>query len=279
MQTDSIKNLDIDKLKSIAKQIRIDIIKMLAEVGSGHPASALGTTDIFTSLYFYILNHNSKNPSWAGRDYFLLSNGHICPVLYATLARAGYFSLDELKTLRQLNSRLQGHPHFGSLPGVENTSGSLGQGLSLAAGLAYALKLDQKQNYVYCSLSDAETQEGQTLEALMFAHKYKLDNLIAFIDRNKIQIEGPTSKIMPLEPYAAKFKSFGWRVFETNGHNFIDIIETFHQAKQIKNMASLIIFNTVAGKGVDFMEKDHRWHGKVPNQEETKLAIEQLAAF
>lgn len=267
------------ELYETARQIRESIIEMLLEAKSGHSAGPLDMTDVFTALYFHVLKHDPHNPTWSQRDWVFLSNGHICPVLYATLAQAGYFPREELLTLRKINSRLQGHPEYASLPGIESTSGPLGQGLSQACGVAYALKMDEKPNQVYCLTSDAEHQEGQTWEAYMFAAKYKLSNLTVLIDRNNIQIEGTTEDVMSLEPLAAKLTSFGWHVQETDGHNIEAIIDACNQARAVSYAPSVIICNTIAGKGVEFMEGDYRWHGTPPNAEQAKEALDQLRSL
>jgi len=263
------------QLRQKANAIRQNIIKMLVKAGSGHSAGSLGMADVFTALYFNILKHDPKKPNWKDRDFLILSNGHICPALYAALAEAGYFKKEELATLRKLGSRLQGHPHRG-LPGVENTSGPLGQGLSQAAGLAYALKMDGKKNTVYCLMSDGEHDEGQTWEAVMFAGKNKLPNLTAIMDRNNIQIDGNTEDVMPLEPLRAKYEAFNWHVLEIDGHNLEQIIDAAGEAKAIWNKPVMIIANTIPGKGVDFMEYDYTWHGKPPTPEEAERALREL---
>lgn len=255
---------DIKQLELKANAIRQDIIKMLLEAGSGHSAGPLGMADIFTALYFNILNHDPKKPDWEERDRLVLSNGHICPVWYATLAHAGYFPISELKTLRKLGTRLQGHPHRG-LPGVETTSGPLGSGLSQACGMALALTMDGKKNWVYSLTSDGEHDAGNTWEAIMFASKYKLNNLTVIIDRNNIQIDGFTENIMPLEPLREKYEAFGWHVLEVDGHNFQEIIDACGEAKAIFNKPVVIIAHTIPGKGVDFMEKHFEWHGSPPD--------------
>ncbi len=259
-----------------AVTIRQSIVKMLLKAKSGHSAGALGMTDVFTALYFVILKHNPTKPWWSGRDLVLLSNGHICPVWYATLAEAGYFPKSELQTLRQIDSRLQGHPHLKSAPGVENTSGPLGQGISQACGLALSLKIDKKTNQVYCFMSDAEFQEGQTWEAFLLAYKYRLDNMTVLIDRNTIQIEGSTETVMPLEPLQEKLLSFGWHVQNIDGHNFQSIIDACNLAKSVSAKPSVIICNTIPGKGVSFMESDYHWHGLPPNQEQAAQALSEL---
>lgn len=269
-------------LEIIANQIRGDIIKMLEEAGSGHSAGSLGMADILTAFYFHILKHDPKNPNWPERDRLVLSNGHICPVLYATLARAGYFPLEELKKLRKISSKLQGHPHRKSLPGIENTSGPLGLGLSQAIGMALALKADgsagssQAKSHVYCLMSDAEHQEGNTWEAIMCAGKYKLNNLIAVVDRNNIQISGFTEEVMLLEPLRDKYEVFNWHVLEVDGHNIMHFISIVNEAKNIFEKPTVIIAHTVPGKGVDFMENDYFWHGTPPNKKQAREALKEL---
>lgn len=272
----SITAQEIHQLEERANLIRQDIIQMLLEAGSGHSAGPLGMADVFTALYFHILNHDPKNPNWEDRDRLILSNGHICPVRYAAMAHAGYFPISELQTLRKLGSRLQGHPHRTSLPGLETTSGPLGSGLSQSCGLALAAKIDQKKWRVICLMSDGEQEEGNTWEAAMLAGKYKLNNLTALIDRNNIQIDGFTENIMPLEPLREKYEAFGWHVLEIDGHNIEEIIDAFSQAKAIFEKPTVIIAHTIPGKGVDFMENKFEWHGKPPNKEEARLALAQL---
>lgn len=272
----SITAQEIHKLEERANLIRQDIIQMLLEAGSGHSAGPLGMADVFTALYFHVLNHDPKNPNWGDRDRLILSNGHICPVRYAAMAHAGYFPISELQTLRKLGSRLQGHPHRTSLPGLETTSGPLGSGLSQSCGLALAAKIDQKKWRVICLMSDGEQEEGNTWEAAMLAGKYKLNNLTALIDRNNIQIDGFTENIMPLEPLREKYEAFGWHVLEIDGHNIEEIIDAFSQAKAIFEKPTVIIAHTIPGKGVDFMENKFEWHGKPPNKEEAKLALGKL---
>ena len=266
----------IKLLEEIANRVRESIIETLVEAGSGHSAGSLGMADIFTAFYFHILKHDPQNPHWEDRDRLILSNGHICPVRYVAMAYAGYFPLEELKTLRKLNSRLQGHPHRTALPGVETTSGPLGSGLGQAIGMALASRLDKKNYRVYCLMSDGEQDEGNTWESAMFAGKNKLNNLTAFIDRNNIQIDGYTENIMPLEPLKDKYESFGWHVLEIDGHNFEQIVDAVNVAKTIYEKPTVIIAHTIPGRGVSFMEKDYLWHGKPPTKEEAELALKEL---
>ena len=265
-----------NKQLNLATSIRESIVEMLLEAGSGHPAGALGMTDVFVALYFSILKHDPKNPSWEERDRVILSNGHICPALYATLAEAGYFPKSELKTLRKIDSKLQGHPHYNSIPGIENTSGPLGQGLSQAIGIATAFKLDKKTNKVYCLMSDGEQQEGQNWEAYMYAGNNKLNNLIVLIDRNNIQISGYTKDVMSLQPLKNKLTAFNWNVLDIDGHSFEDIITACHKAQETQEQPTVIICNTIPGKGVSFMENLPEWHGKPPSDKEAKIAINEL---
>ncbi len=274
--------LDEAKLKDLkqkANKIRQLIIEMLVEAGSGHSAGPLGMADIFTAFYFHILNHYPKNPSSPDRDRLVLSNGHICPVQYAAMALAGYFPIEELKTLRKINSRLQGHPHRTSLPGLETTSGPLGEGISQAIGIALAGKMNKKNYHVYCLTSDGEHEEGNTWEAVMFAAKNKLNNLIQVIDRNYIQIDGATEDIMPLDPLKEKYEAFNWNVLEVDGNDIKSFIEAIEKAKLALDKPTIIIAKTIPGKGVSFMENDYRWHGKTPNKEEAKKALEELKAY
>lgn len=259
-----------------AQQIRKAILQMLFVAGSGHAAGALGMADVFTALYFEILKHDPTNPEWTDRDRLLVSNGHICPVWYATLSAAGYFPEEELATLRKLGSRLQGHPHLGSLPGVENTGGPLSQGISQAAGVALGFKMDKTDQRVYVITSDGEHQEGQTWETYMFASAHALDNLTVFIDSNNIQIGGKVSNVMPIEPLKDKIEAFGWQVLGIDGHDFAAIFEATKTAKNTHGTPTAIICTTIPGKGVSFMENDHTWHGKGPNQEELAKARIEL---
>jgi len=266
----------LEYLEELANRIREKVIEMLLEAGSGHSAGPLGMADIFTAFYFHILKHDPEKPMWPERDRLVLSNGHICPVLYVTLAYAGYFHLEELKTLRKLDSRLQGHPHRTALPGLETTSGPLGSGLSQAIGMALAAKLNEKKYRVYCLTSDGEHDEGNHWEAVMFAGKNKLNNLTVVVDRNNIQIDGFTENVMPLESLKAKYEAFNWHVLEIDGHNMQDLVDAVSEAEAIYEKPTVIIAHTIPGKGVSFMERDFRWHGKPPSKEEAKKALHEL---
>lgn len=273
--------LTITQLEHKAMTIRKDIIAMLEHAGSGHSAGPLGLSDIFAALYFNILSINPDEPEWAERDIFFLSNGHCVPVQYAAMAERGFFDKDELKTLRKLGSRLQGHPEREKLPGLENTSGPLGSGVSQAAGYAYTMQYIDGINHrwVYFVTGDGELDEGNIWEAAMFAGKYKLGNLIGFIDRNNIQIDGSTEDVMPLEDLRGKWESFGWHVQEIDGHNIESIIDAASMARAITNKPSIIIAHTIPGKGVDFMEYDYHWHGMAPNSDQAKVALKKLRSL
>ena len=255
----------LELLERHAVSIREDIITMLEEAGSGHSAGPLGMADIYAALYFSVLRHDPKKPEWAERDRLILSCGHTCPVRYAAMAEAGYFPRKELLTLRKFGTRLHGHPHNLALPGLETSSGPLGQGLSQAAGMALAAKMDGKKWRTYCVVSDGEHQEGQIWEAVMFAGNRKLNNLTAILDRNYIQIDGPTESIMPLEPFADKYRAFNWHVIEIDGHNMQEILDACKEAEAVADRPTLILAHTIPGKGVDFMEGDYRWHGVPPD--------------
>jgi len=272
------KNLTITDLRHKAYTIREDIIRMLEHAGSGHSAGPLGLAEVFTALYFDIMHIDPKNPEWDERDYFFLSNGHCVPVQYATMAEAGYFDKEELLTLRKFGSRLQGHPERTRLPGLENTSGPLGSGLSQAAGVAYTLQYIDKQpkRFVYVVTGDGELDEGNIWEAAMFASQNKLAQLIVFVDRNNIQIDGTTDHVMNLEDLHGKWESFGWHVQEIDGHNIESVIDAASMARAITNKPSVIITHTIPGKGVDFMEYDYHWHGMPPNSEQAKDALHKL---
>lgn len=270
--------LTITQLEHKTNQIREDIIRMLEAARSGHSAGSLGLAEVVTALYFNIMNIRPEEPEWKDRDIFMLSNGHTVPVQYAAMAERGYFPTDELMTLRKLGSRLQGHPERTKLPGLETTSGPLGSGLSQAAGYAYALQyLDhQLHRFVYCVTGDGELDEGNIWEAAMFAGKYKLSQLIVFVDRNNIQIDGSTDEVMPLEDLAGKWRSFGWHVQEIDGHNIESIIDAASMARAITNKPSVVLTHTIPGKGVDFMEYDYKWHGAPPNHEQAQEALAKL---
>ncbi len=281
-----MQKLSINEIKYKANDIRQDIIEMLLAAGSGHSAGPLDMADVFASLYFTVLEHDPDHPTWEGRDYLILSCGHICPVLYATLGEAGYFPKEELKTLRKFGTRLQGHPHNLELPGIETSSGPLAQGSSQAVGIAYGLRMDHKRNRVYLIMSDGEQQEGQTWEAVMFAGKNKLSNITAIMDRNNIQIDGYTEEVMPLEGLKAKYEAFNWHVLEVDGHNPQHIIDACMEAKAIYEKPTLIIAHTIPGKGVDFMEGNYLWHGappgvmdipgSPPKKEQAEVALREL---
>lgn len=270
MQEDDIKILD-----EKARTIRKHIINMIFEAGSGHPGGSLSSVDILTALYFHTMRHNALEPKWTDRDRFILSKGHAAPALYATLAEAGYFPVKELLSLRKIGSMLQGHPD-NNVPGVDVSSGSLGQGLSIACGLALAAKLDNKVYRVYTLLGDGECDEGQIWEAAILASHYKLNNLTTIVDRNGLQIDGPTEKIMCLEPIAGKWKAFGWHVIEIDGNKIVEIIAALNEAKKISGRPTVIIAHTFKGKGVSFMEWISAFHGKTLSKEELKIALQEL---
>lgn len=268
--------LKIQNLQKIAKDVRKDIVEMLYSAQSGHPGGSLSITDILTTLYFYEMNINVNNPKDENRDRLILSKGHCSPALYSCLAEKGFFPKEDLKTFRKINSYLQGHPDMKKIPGVDMTSGSLGQGLSVANGIAIAGKLDNKSYRVYCIMGDGEIEEGQIWEAAMASSKYKLDNLCAIVDNNNLQIDGKIEDVMSPYPINKKFESFGFNVIEIDGHNFEEIINAFEDAKKVKEKPTVIIAKTVKGKGVSYMENQVGWHGKAPNEEEYKLALEEL---
>jgi len=272
----ALTDIEVRELEVQAQKIRETIIEMLVAAGSGHTAGPLGMADIFTALYFRVMTHNPLSPTWDERDRLFLSNGHITPVRYATMAHAGYFPVEECLTLRKFGSRLQGHPEREKLPGVESTSGPLGSGLSQASGYAYAARMDKKKFQVYCALSDGEHNEGNLWEAMLFAGKYKLSNLTAIIDRNNIQIDGNTEDIMPLEPLRDKYEAFNWHVLEIDGHNIPQFVAACEEAKAIYEKPTVIIAHTIPGKGVKEIEKDFRWHGKPPKADEAKRFLDEL---
>lgn len=270
--------LNLDEMNEMAKTIRRDIVKMIYEAGSGHPGGSLSSTDILVALYFSKMNHNPLKPTDENRDRFILSKGHICPAVYAVLARAGYFSVDELMTLRKIFSRLQGHPATNKdLPGIEVSAGSLGQGLSVATGIALGAKMDKKEFKTFCLTGDGELQEGQIWEAVMTAAHYNLDNLICIVDKNNLQIDGTVQEVMNLDPLADKWKAFNWHVVECNGHSIEELCKAYDEALSYKGKPVCIIANTVKGKGVSFMEDQAGWHGKAPNKEQCALALQELA--
>ena len=268
---------NIPELENRANEIRKDIVKALLNAGTGHSAGPLGMADVFTALYFGVMKHDPKNPKMEDRDRMVLSAGHICPVWYATLANAGYFPRDEvINTLRKLGTRFHGHPHNMAAPGIENSAGPLGQGTSIAVGMALTAKMDAKRWRVFCVTGDGELEEGQCWEAIWFAGKNRLHNLTFLVDRNNIQIDGFTEDIMPLEPLRDKFEAFGWHVLEIDGHNIRQIIDACNEANSIFEKPSVIICHTIPGKGVDFMEWKYEWHGKPPNKQEADLALKEL---
>ncbi|MEK7613532.1 MAG: transketolase [Patescibacteria group bacterium] len=278
-----MKHITEEKVQELEKKaclIRETTLRSLVASGErgtgGHTAGPLGMADIFTVLYFHTLNHDPKNPGWEERDRLILSHGHITPVRYVAMAHAGYFPVEECMTLRQFGSRLQGHPERHFLPGVETTSGPLGSGLSQASGIAYAAKMDKKKFFTFCLMSDGEQQEGNTWEAVMFAAKYRLNNLIAIMDRNNIQITGNTEDVMPLEPLSDKYRAFNWHVLEIDGHNIEEIADAVEEAKSIKEKPTLILAHTTPGKGVREIENDYRWHGNPPKKEQLESFVAQL---
>lgn len=271
------KSYSVEELELKAIDIREDIIKMLEHAGSGHSAGPMGLADIFTALYFDVLKHDPKNPKWEERDILLLSNGHCVPVQYVTMAYAGYFEKSELMTLRQFGTRLQGHPERTKLPGLENTSGPLGCGLSQACGMALAMRMNKDDHrWVYVVMGDGELDEGNVWEAAMLAGKNKLSNVIGIIDRNNIQIDGPTEVVMPLEDLKGKWEAFGWHVIDIDGNNIEAVIDACAMARAITEKPTMIIAHTIPGKGVDFMEYDFKWHGIPPDHEQAKIALHEL---
>lgn len=271
------------QLELKANEIRQDIIKSLVEAGSGHSGGPLGQADIYTALYFEVLNHRPKQPDWPERDRLVQSNGHCAPVRYVTMAHAGYFPKSELKTLRKFGSRLQGHPERTRLPAIETTSGPLGSGLSQAAGMALALRMDDSRARVYCVTGDGELNEGNIWEGVMFAAKHNLSNLTVIVDRNYIQIDGPTEQVMPLDSLAAKWAAFNWHVIEVDGHNIDAIISACNLAKAVVERPTVILAHTIPGKGVDYMEYDYHWHGYFadvpgapPKKDQARIALHEL---
>lgn len=272
----SISNQTIEDLQSKARTIRRHIVEMVAEAGSGHPGGSLSSADIVTALYFHVMNVDPEKPEWSERDRFVLSKGHAAPVLYAALAEKGFFPKEELLKLRKTGSILQGHPDMKVTPGLDMTTGSLGQGLSAANGMALSAKLDNKDYRVYVVMGDGEMEEGQIWEAAMAAAHYKLDNLTAFVDHNGLQIDGPITQVMSPESIQDKFKAFGWNVIDIDGHDMKQILEAVEKAKTVKGKPTVIVAKTVKGKGVSFMENQVGWHGKAPTLEQAKEALTTL---
>jgi transketolase len=266
----------VDELKQIARVVRKDIISMLTESASGHPGGSLSAADILTTLYFKEMNIDPKNPRMSHRDRFVLSKGHAAPVLYSVLARRGFFSVEELNGLRKLGSMLQGHPNMNDVPGVDMSTGSLGQGVSAATGMALAGKLDNKAYRVYALLGDGELEEGQVWEAAMSAAHYKLDNLTAFVDNNGLQIDGEIEKVMNPAPIGEKFLAFGWNVINIDGHDIQQIINAIDEAKSVKGKPTVVVCKTIKGKGVSFMENQAGWHGAAPNKEQCDIALKEI---
>ena len=270
-------SLTIDELKKKSIEARRHIIEMIYYAQSGHPGGSLSAIDIILTLYYNFMKHDPENPKWEGRDYFILSKGHVCPALYTVLVMTGYFSVEELKTFRKINSRLQGHPHMLKTPGIEISSGSLGQGLSVANGIALGLRYDKKENHVYCMVGDGELDEGQIWEAISTSSHYRLDNLTMIVDYNGLQIDGKVDDVKKKSPLRKKLEAFDWNVIEIDGHNFESIIEGINGALKYKGKPTAIIAKTIKGKGISFMENNPVWHGKPPNEEEFKKAMEELS--
>lgn len=271
------KQPSVEELKKICLEIRKDILLMLEKAGSGHTGGSLSSVEILTALYFYKLRHNPQKPNWDERDRFILSKGHGCPCLYAVLAKAGYFEREILWTLRKFGSKLQGHPQRNVSLGIEASTGSLGQGLSIANGIALAARLDKKDVRVYCLMGDGETDEGQIWEAAMTAAHYNLDNICGIIDHNKQQIDGWLKDVKNIEPLAVRWKAFGWHTIELDGHNIYELMQAYDEAQTTKNKPTMIIAHTIKGKGVSFIENEPRWHGIAPTSDELKRALEELA--
>ncbi len=270
-------DLSVPELEKMARQLRRHVITMTATAGSGHPGGSLSAADIVTALYFKVMRHDPKNPRWPDRDRFILSKGHVAPILYAALAECGYFPVEELSTLRKLDSRLQGHTDRTLTPGVEMSAGSLGQGLSFGIGVALAARLDKRGYQVYVLLGDGECEEGQVWEAAMFAPHFQIDNLTAIVDNNGLQLDGRCCEIMELEPLADKWRAFNWHVIEINGHDMSQILQALKEAREIKQRPTVIIAHTVKGKGVSFMENNVDFHGKAPTTQEAEIALKELA--
>lgn len=268
----------VARLTDIGREVRADILRMTAAAGSGHPGGSLSAVELLTALYFSVMNHRPGEPKWPERDRFILSKGHACPLLYAVMARAGYFPVEELTTLRKCGSPLQGHPSCLALPALEVSSGSLGQGLSIANGLALSAKLNGRDFRVYCLMGDGELQEGQVWEAVMSAAHYKLDNVCALVDYNGLQIDGDVEKVMGLAPLAEKWRAFNWHVIEIDGHDYGQVLAAYAEAARTKGRPTVLIARTVKGKGVSFMENAAGWHGKSPNEDELQRALAEICA-
>jgi len=272
----ALEKSKVEELEEIARRVRVHIVKSTHEAGSGHPGGSLSTADILTALYFEVMDHRPDEPDWPKRDRLVLSKGHAAPALYGVLAESGYFPVEELMTLRKLGSRLQGHPHVRATPGVDASTGSLGQGLSIASGMALAAKLDRESYRVFAICGDGEIQSGQIWEAAMFASHNKLDNLIVFLDRNKLQIDGSTEEVMSIEPIISKWNSFGWHVLEINGHDMDQIVDAVNRAEEVHGEPTIVVSHTIKGKGVPFMEGSLAFHGKAANDEQLETALEAL---
>ncbi len=266
----------VEELEEIARKVRVHVVKSTNEAGSGHPGGSLSATDILTTLYFEIMDHRPEEPDWSKRDRLVLSKGHAAPALYGVLAEAGYFPVDELMDLRKLGSRLQGHPHYKATPGVDASTGSLGQGLSIASGMALAADLDRELYRIFAVCGDGEIQSGQIWEAAMFAGHHQLDNLIVFLDRNKLQIDGSTEEVMSIEPITTKWSSFGWHVLEIDGHDINQIVDAVNKAEEVPGEPTVIISHTIKGKGVPFMEGSLAFHGKAADDEQLEVALKAL---
>lgn len=268
-------NTGIQELESIARNVRLDVLEMIRTAGSGHPGGSFSAVEILVELYWRVLRIRPEEPYWKDRDRFILSKGHACPALYSVLARRGYFPREELLTLRKLGSRLQGHPSMNHLEGLDASTGSLGQGLSIACGIAHGVRLDRCPTRVYCLLGDGELQEGSVWEAAMTASHYNLSHLTAVVDRNRVQLDGHVSSVMEIEPLVDKWLSFGWDVIVSEGHSFISLSKAFQHCRET-DFPSVVIAKTVKGKGVSFMEDTHLWHGKCPNNSQYEDAVEEL---
>ena len=276
MPPSEVKPLSITEMEAMAKKLRRHIITMTGTAGSGHPGGSLSAVEIVTALYFRLLRHKPSDPKWADRDRFILSKGHAAPLLYATLAECGYLPVEELTTLRQLDSRLQGHTDRTLTPGVEMSAGALGQGLSFATGVALAGRLNSQDYQVYVLLGDGECDEGQVWEGAMAAAHFKVDNLVAIVDNNGLQIDGWNREVMNLEPFSQKWQAFGWHVIEVDGHNLTQLIDALNQAKLVKGQPAVVIAHTIKGKGVSFMENNYAFHGKAPTAAEVETALKEL---